>query len=120
MSASLQAVSFPVNTSVGFAAGTNGTLLKSTDSGASWTALSAGTAATLRALAFVDAQTGLAAGDGGVLLKTTNGGLSWTALTSGTTAALRALALLDALTASPRATAGCCSRRPMAARAGRR
>ncbi|MBK6847408.1 MAG: PQQ-binding-like beta-propeller repeat protein, partial [Proteobacteria bacterium] len=97
ISASLQAVSFPVNTSVGFAAGTNGTLLKSTDSGASWTALGAGTAATLRALAFVDAQTGLAAGDGGVLLKTTNGGLSWTALTSGTTATLRALALLDGL-----------------------
>ncbi|MBK8480381.1 MAG: hypothetical protein IPL40_04275 [Proteobacteria bacterium] len=91
-------MTFPVDTTVGYAAGTNGTLLKSSDGGASWTALSAGTAATLRALAFADAQTGLAAGDGGVLLKTNNGGLAWTAQSSGTTATLRALALLDAQT----------------------
>ncbi|MBK8480087.1 MAG: PQQ-binding-like beta-propeller repeat protein [Proteobacteria bacterium] len=98
ISASLQTVTFPLATTVGFAAGTNGTLLKSSDSGASWTALPSGTAATLRALAFLDAQTGLAAGDGGVLLKTTDGGLSWSTLSSGTTASLRAIALLDAQT----------------------
>lgn len=82
----------------GLAAGDGGALLKTTNGGLSWHALTSGTTAALRALAMLDALTSFAAGDGGVLLKTSNGGLSWTALTSGTALALRALRFVDAQT----------------------
>lgn len=77
----LQSVCFTdINT--GYSAGQNGTILKTTDGGASWTSLSSGTGCDLTSIVFPDASTGYAAGGNlypypiGTILKTTDAGLN--------------------------------------------
>lgn len=72
----LNDIDFPTATT-GYAVGSNGRILKSTDSGQTWSALTSGTTRELRAVHFMNATTGIAAGDG-IILKTTNGGNTWT------------------------------------------
>lgn len=89
-----------VDTQVGFVVGnrnttTNtGTVLKTTDGGATWEALDisylnnlgvpTSLNTTMRAVAFRDAQTGWIAGDSGLVLFTEDGGETWTSQKSGT------------------------------------
>ena len=49
-------------------------ILKTTDSGANWTAQTSGTTNWLSSVYFTDANTGYAVGAGGTILKTTDGG----------------------------------------------
>jgi photosystem II stability/assembly factor-like uncharacterized protein len=72
----LNSVHFPTATT-GYAVGHNGRILKSTDGGGTWTAVSTPTTAILNSVYFTSAATGYIAGNG-VLLSTTNGGVSWT------------------------------------------
>ena len=65
---------FPSN-SLGFACGSNFSLLKTTNGGSTWSAVTA-TTAPLYGIDFWNNQTGLAVG-AGVALRTTNGGSSW-------------------------------------------
>lgn len=60
----------------GFAVGTNGMILHSTDGGNSWFPQASGTNADLNDVFFTSATTGYAVGDT-IILKTTNGGVSW-------------------------------------------
>jgi len=62
----------------GFAAGTNGRLLATTNGGTSWSALSSGTSGTLRDISFVNDTRGFIVGDNSIV-KTENGGASWSA-----------------------------------------
>lgn len=62
--------------STGYAVGSNGYILKSTDAGTSWVTQISGVASVLRSVVFTDSLFGFAAGDGGVILKTTNGGIT--------------------------------------------
>lgn len=75
----LYSICFPdVNT--GYAAGENGTLLKTIDAGATWVELSSGTNMYLESVYFINADTGIAVGasqDGGIILKTIDGGDTW-------------------------------------------
>ena len=66
-----------------WAVGDAGTLLRSTDGGASWTSVATGATGTLRAVRFRDASAGWAVGDGGTVLYSANGGASWTLLNTG-------------------------------------
>lgn len=61
--------------------GYNGTILKTTDGGATWVAQNSGVTSELRSLSVVDASTAWAAGD--YLLRTTNGGATWSKLNLG-------------------------------------
>ena len=74
----LMAVSF-VDASHGWAVGTGGTILATSDGGATWTAQRSGTSQALEGVAFVDASHGWAVGTGGTILATTNGGATWSA-----------------------------------------
>ena len=63
----------------GWAVGRNGTILHTTDAGATWLPQRSGVKSmTLTAVAFSDALHGYVAGQGGVFLTTRDGGLTWT------------------------------------------
>ena len=75
---SIEGICFP-NPALGFACGFNGTILKSTDSGATWKKLNSRTSQNLYRISFKDAQNGIVGGDAGTLLITSDGGAVWTA-----------------------------------------
>ena len=69
-----------VNATTGFAFDENGLLLKTTDVGANWNPVSYGTAMTITAMRFRDANIGFLSGHSGAngfLLKTTDCGATW-------------------------------------------
>jgi len=77
-------ISHFVSPTLGFAGGTNGTLLKTTDTGTTWQTLPpvavAGNSGTgIYGLWFFDAMNGVAVGDGQNIFQTYNGGNSWSA-----------------------------------------
>ncbi|MEK9136387.1 MAG: hypothetical protein AAB393_04640 [Bacteroidota bacterium] len=69
----------------GTAVGDFGTILRTTNGGATWVIQSSGTTNGLLGLSFTDANTGTAVGAGGIIRRTTNGGATWVSQTSGTT-----------------------------------
>ncbi len=73
-----------VNATTGIAVGDCGTILRTTDSGASWTTVvDDPSVGGLNAVSFPDPDTGFAISDGGsYLYKTTDGGLTWSFLYS--------------------------------------
>ena len=77
-----------VNTSLGFAVGDNGVILKTTNGGTNWSSVSSSVTKNLNSIFFSSSLTGYIAGDDSTVLKTTDGGNNWTVKTSGTNAAL--------------------------------
>src|SRR5205814_1458906 len=65
----LQAVSF-TNVNTGNAVGEGGTILRTTDGGATWKQQSSGTTHWLYGVFFTDANTGTAVGSSGMILRT--------------------------------------------------
>jgi photosystem II stability/assembly factor-like uncharacterized protein len=65
-----------------------GTVMVTTDSGATWTVRDTGAKRRLRAIAFTDVNRGFVVGDGGSLLATEDGGKTWQAGQTGTTESL--------------------------------
>jgi photosystem II stability/assembly factor-like uncharacterized protein len=98
VSATFNAVDFPMSPDIGYVVGDGGAIRKSTDGGASWTPQTSGVSVTLRGVSFVDEAVGFVVGDSGPILKTTNGGANWAPQTSGTTKNLRAVDFVDANT----------------------
>jgi photosystem II stability/assembly factor-like uncharacterized protein len=81
-SAALSAVYFSSPTN-GWAVGTGGTILTTTDGGTNWSAQTSGVSTALSDIHFVDGLTGYATGLSGLVLKTTNGGTSWSGVPTG-------------------------------------
>ena len=80
-----------------YAVGGSGTILKTINSGTSWSPVNSGVTQQLNAIFFADSDKALStlgfiAGAGGTILKTTNTGDTWTPLVSGTTQNLNAIA----------------------------
>ena len=71
--------------------GDTGTILKSTDAGATWTPLTSGTSVTLHGIYFLDPNEGVAVGDSGTILRTTDGGSAWQSVASGVKDSLRSV-----------------------------
>src|SRR5205814_3731151 len=71
--------------------GDTGTILKSTDAGATWAPLTSGTSTTLHGIYFLDPNEGIAVGDNGTILRTTDGGAAWQSITSGVEDSLRSV-----------------------------
>src|SRR5262249_16714511 len=80
------------------AVGYGGTILRTTDGGASWTPQFSGTTNILHGVSFVDANTGTAVGESGSIVRTTDGGATWTPQFSGTTNILYGVSFVDANT----------------------
>ena len=79
--------------SVGWIAGNNGTILKTTNTGTTWFLQSSGTTNNLLSISFYDALTGCTVGSVGTILKTTNGGDNWISLNSGVSINLNSVML---------------------------
>src|SRR6266480_5752182 len=69
----LRGASF-VDANTGTVVGENGTIVRTTDSGNSWTIQTSGTTQTLWEVSFTDANHGTAVGEGGTIVGTTDGG----------------------------------------------
>lgn len=83
-SADLAALQFS-DATTGWAAGSGGEIIRTSDGGSTWTAQASGTTADLHGVRFVDATNGWAVGGQGVIVNSTDGGADWTAQTSGVT-----------------------------------
>ena len=79
----------------GWAVGDAGTIVHTTDAGASWSAQVSSTSFSLRGVWFTSAQVGYAAGFGGTVMKTQNGGATWSRLTTGATANFNDICFAD-------------------------
>lgn len=77
---SLEAIDFPTPL-IGYAAGKDGAVYKSTDGGSTWNAVDTGSGAYLFGTHFLDADHGFVSGGGATVLRSTNGGMYWTPLT---------------------------------------
>ncbi len=73
-----------LDANIGFIVGSNGTILKTSNGGTSWTS-SNQTTNNLHAVTFVNNLIGWAVGENGTILQTTDQGASWTVYTSPTT-----------------------------------
>ena len=77
-------------------AGDNGTFYESTDGGSTWSNQTLAGGASLRAIAFSNAQTGWVAGNSGTILKTSDSGSSWIQQSSSTSQPINDLIFTDA------------------------
>ena len=84
---SLWGVDF-VNSTVAFAVGAQGIILKTTNSGSSWEIQNSNTSNTLWAVHFTSSDVGTIVGSTGTILRTINGGIEWIPQYSGTIANL--------------------------------
>ena len=75
----------------GFIVGEAGTILKTTDLGATWAPLTSGTTTTLNGVYLFDPAVGVAVGEQGLILRTTDGGTVWQTVASGVTDNLRSV-----------------------------
>lgn len=83
-----------IDTQTVVAIGSGGTIVRTTDGGATWTPVSSGTTEQLRGLCFADADNGWAVGDS-VVLKTTDRGTTWTEQSVPVTASFRDVRFVD-------------------------
>jgi photosystem II stability/assembly factor-like uncharacterized protein len=79
----LRAVAF-ADERLGVAVGDNGVVLRSTDGGQHWQAVTSGTGAGLSSVAFADGHRAVTVGKDGTVLLSTDGGERWQPKTSGT------------------------------------
>ncbi|MEA1987499.1 MAG: YCF48-related protein, partial [Candidatus Marinimicrobia bacterium] len=80
-----------VNTTIGYACGKKGTMLKTVDGGDNWELLRTGVGVELKKLHFIDVNTGYIVGDDGTVLKTVDGGDSFSELSTADTIGTRDL-----------------------------
>jgi photosystem II stability/assembly factor-like uncharacterized protein len=93
----LNAVHF-INSSTGWVAGENGTILKTIDEGITWTTQTSNVSENLNSIFFIDENSGWVAGNSGTILSTTNGGATWTEQSSGTSVNLLSIHFINSST----------------------
>jgi photosystem II stability/assembly factor-like uncharacterized protein len=69
---------------IGFLVGSNGTILKTTDGGATWDSKTPASVENFNAVSFRDSQVGFIVGKNGKVQRTTDGGETWTELSNRT------------------------------------
>ena len=84
--------------STGWAAGSEGTVIKTDDGGETWLPQYSGTLEELFDIFFIDNNRGWAVGREGTLITTADGGDNWQPQTSGTNAVLRSIHFADSVT----------------------
>ena len=78
-----------------YATGSAGIIMKSTNSGMSWTRLNTQIVDTMNAVYFIDNNTGYVAGNNGKMYKTQDAGENWNELNTGINSSLRSIFLLN-------------------------
>jgi photosystem II stability/assembly factor-like uncharacterized protein len=81
----------------GWAAGANGTILKTTNGGTNWFAQT-GTSSWIESLFFLNSSTGYGTGSGGTIIYTVNGGTNWATLPSGSTTGFHSIYFANSFT----------------------
>jgi len=76
---------FFITSNIGWAVGDNGVIIKTSDSGYTWTTQQSPINDRLWSVDFVNNLNGWISGDEGIILKTTDGGSNWIKLTTNTT-----------------------------------
>jgi photosystem II stability/assembly factor-like uncharacterized protein len=97
MPPSLSSVHF-VDANHGWAVGSSGTILVTSNGGTTWQPQRSGTTNPLSFIHFVNATTGWAVGGGGTILATSNGGATWQPQTSETTTPLYSVHFVNTTT----------------------
>jgi len=87
-----------IDSTLGFASGENGTILKTTNGGSTWICESTGISENINSVFFLNAYDGYAAGDNGKIIKTTNGGTTWDTQNTWTNWNLKSIYFTDANT----------------------
>lgn len=95
-----------VDNGTGWAVGSLGTILKTSNGGVSWACQNSGTTISLRNVYFYDVLNGWTVGDGGLIKRTTDGGESWLSPESGTSSSLKSIFFIDAQTGWAVGTSG--------------
>lgn len=72
----LSSINF-VNSVLGFACGSDGTIMKTTDAGASWRLIPSPDSVNFNSILFVNSLNGFLVGENGILLRTVDGGETW-------------------------------------------
>ena len=67
-----------ISENIGWAVGTSGTILKTSNGGVTWESETSGTKSELTDVFFINANKGWIIGADGTILITTNGGTNWT------------------------------------------
>ena len=80
-----------LDSATGFVVGDAGTILKTTDAGATWAPLTSGTTAVLHDVYLFNPDEGVAVGEQGLILRTTDGGAGWQSVASGVEDSLRSV-----------------------------
>ncbi len=93
--ADLSGVAFRGDGRVGVAVGVGGTIVRTTDAGASWAQITSGTTSDLRDAWFTSDATVFAVGAAGTVLRSRDGGASWVRLTVPTTDVLNGVSFSD-------------------------
>jgi photosystem II stability/assembly factor-like uncharacterized protein len=84
-----------INAQTGYAAGSAGTVIQTTNGGLNWITLNTGSSVELRSIYFINSTVGLVCGYNGNILRTTNSGVNWYAVNSGTTNHLMGLSFCN-------------------------
>lgn len=87
-----------VNPNIGYCVGSGGTIIKTTNGGATWTTQVSTSTVDLYSIFFITSQKGYAVGLMGTILYTNNGGTTWTQQNSGVTTSLNSVHFVDSLT----------------------
>ncbi|HNW90528.1 MAG TPA: YCF48-related protein [Bacteroidales bacterium] len=66
-----------VNNNVGFIAGGDGEILKTSDAGNTWRKIPTNVTKNIKDICFADEKNGIAVGDNGLIISTSNGGETW-------------------------------------------
>lgn len=83
------------NEMVGYACGSDGIIIKTTNGGDNWESLSTGISEDLNSINFISENTGWIAGNNGRILQTTTGGLNWNYQISGVTNNLKSVYFIN-------------------------
>ncbi|MFH0735803.1 MAG: YCF48-related protein [bacterium] len=89
-----RAVDFP-SFNIGYAAGDNATIIKTSDAGLTWNTLTTGGASLLYGIDFTNDTIGYACGYLGLIVKTTNGGTNWFTSFNGSTQGFMDIQFVD-------------------------
>ena len=81
----------------GWAVGTRGVVIHTSDGGKTWVTQQSGTEKNLFSVSFVDDQHGWAVGEFGTIVHTANGGESWESQSKGVDKELNSVCFVDAL-----------------------
>jgi photosystem II stability/assembly factor-like uncharacterized protein len=88
---------FFIDENTGWACGSNGKIIKTTDGGTNWFSQNSSTTVQLTEIQFINPNTGWACGYGGIILSTTDGGVNWNSITLDDSSSISAIQFVNNL-----------------------